>query len=372
MQLSAAAVTSIRRRLLAWYESHARDLPWRRASDPYAVWVSEVMLQQTRVSVVIGYFERWMKLFPSVGHLARASEDDVLHAWQGLGYYSRARRIREGARFVCDNYGGELPGDVERLLAIPGIGPYSAGAIASIAHGTRAPIVDGNVVRVLCRLFGLRGDPAKAALARTLWQLAGELVPEDRPADFNQALMELGAPVCTPRRAQCFGCPLSKTCVAFHEGLVEQLPETAPRPEPTRVETEAALVQKNGRWLVHRLPADAARWAGMWSFPTLERSAGERAGATAERAVRELCGLEVSSGREVTRIEHQVTRFRIETVAFLCDASRRLSVVGGRDVEVAWRRPDELGALAMPVAQRKLARLVTGGPTGKTALNKSP
>ncbi len=371
MQLSVAAVTSIRRRLLAWYESHARDLPWRRASDPYAVWVSEVMLQQTRVSVVIGYFERWMKLFPSVVHLARASEDDVLHAWQGLGYYSRARRLREGARFVCDNYGGQLPADVERLLEIPGVGPYSAGAIASIAHGTRAPIVDGNVVRVLCRLFGLRGDPAKAALGKTLWRLAGELVPEERPADFNQALMELGATVCTPRRAQCFGCPLAKSCVALREGLVDVLPETAARPEPTRVESEAALIQKNGRWLVLRLPADAPRWAGMWSFPSTERSAGEPAGAAAERAARELCGIEVRSGRELTRIDYQVTRFRIQMVAFLCDGSNRVSTAKGSGAELAWRRPGELAALAMPVAQRKLARLVSSAP-GADALNKSP
>ncbi len=351
----------MRAALLGWYAAHRRDLPWRRTGDPYAVWVSEVMLQQTRVSVVVGYFERWMQLFPTLGHLARASEDDVLHAWQGLGYYSRARRLREGARFVCERYGEKLPEDVERLLTIPGIGPYSAGAIASIAYGKRAPLVDGNVVRVLCRVFGLRGDPAKSPLTKALWHLAGELVPEDRPADFNQALMELGATVCTPRRASCFGCPLAERCVALRDGLVEVLPETAARPEPTRVETEAALIRKNGRWLVLRLPADAPRWAGMWTFPTVERSGSEPAGGAAERAARQLCGLEVRLGAELPRIDHQVTRFKISLVAFVCEPSNPRARAGQDAAELTWCRPEELGALAMPVAQRKLARLIGSG-----------
>ncbi len=367
MKPSSTETAAIRKGLLAWYALHRRDLPWRRSSDPYAVWVSEVMLQQTRVSVVVDYFERWMKKFPTVEHLAAASEDDVLHAWQGLGYYSRARRLRQGALFVRDHHAGKLPRDVEGLLTIPGIGPYSAGAIASIAHGVRAPIVDGNVVRVLCRLFALRGDPAKSALSRTLWALAGELVPEARPADFNQAMMELGATVCTPRKPQCFGCPLAKQCRALGSGLVETLPELAKRPESTEVMHVAALISRGGRWLVRRLPDDSPRWAGMWTFPTVELEPGEEARAGAERAARELGRLDAKAVREVATIRHQVTRFRIDLVSFQCDVrgthTNTHRSARGPEAEgtLAWRRAAELGNLAMPAPQRKLARLISGG-----------
>ncbi len=357
MDLEPGAADDLRQRLLSWYELHRRDLPWRRARDAYAVWVSEVMLQQTRVSVVVDYFERWMRRFPTMESLADASEQDVLQIWQGLGYYSRARRLREGAQYICREHGGELPRDVDALLTIPGIGPYSAGAIASIAHGVRAPIVDGNVVRVLCRLFALRGDPSKSAQSRALWRLAGELVPEDRPADFNQALMELGATVCTPRRPACDVCPLRARCVARREALVGELPELPARSAPTEVQSAAALVCRGGRWLVVRLPAEAPRWAGMWTFPTVECGADESPPQGARRAARELAGLRVVPRGELSQLRHQVTRFRITLHAISCAAeSGKARPVGAP--AIAWRRPEELAELPMPAAQRRLARLL--------------
>ncbi|HWZ89432.1 MAG TPA: A/G-specific adenine glycosylase, partial [Polyangiaceae bacterium] len=190
---------AIGRDLLAWYTKHKRDLPWRKSLDPYAVWVSEMMLQQTQVATVIPYFERWMKRFPDVAALAGADESDVLHAWQGLGYYSRARNLRRAAAEMVSRHAGRVPEQVADLCALPGIGPYSAGAIASIAYGRAEPLVDGNVVRVLSRLFARRGDPTRAPLKTELWELARSLVralpPSGAPGDFNQALMELGATV---------------------------------------------------------------------------------------------------------------------------------------------------------------------------------
>src|SRR5688572_4925603 len=261
----------LREKLLAFYDRNRRKLPWRESRDPYAVWVSEVMLQQTRVETVLRYYAPWMRRFPDVEALARAPEADVLHAWQGLGYYSRARRLQAAARAIVERHGGRLPSDPELLRALPGVGAYSAGAIASIAFGRREPIVDGNVVRVLTRLFGLKGDPTRGALKRRLWELSRELVPAERPGDFNQALMELGATLCTPRSPACAVCLLAEGCVARERGLTERLPELPVRAAPTAVRAAAAVVRVRGRVLVVKERSDAARWAGLWTFPHVER-----------------------------------------------------------------------------------------------------
>jgi len=349
-------------RLLAWYDRNRRALPWRSTRDPYAIWVSEVMLQQTQVATVLRYFPNWMRRFPSVHALAGAPEADVLHAWQGLGYYSRARRLHAGARFLLERHGGQLPRTHTALLDLPGIGAYSAGAIASIAFGEQRPLVDGNVVRVLSRHFGLRGDPGKGPLRRALWQLAGELVPEDRPGDFNQALMELGATVCTPRAASCETCPLGATCVARSEGLVEKLPELPARPKPSRVRAVAVAVRDGERIVLVRLPAAAPRWAGLWTFPHVELGTGETLATGAGRAVHEALGAKAHIGRELTRIEHTITRFRIalELVEATLPASARRAALHGEHVVRAL--PRELAGLAMPTPHRKLAAwLVANG-----------
>ncbi len=349
---------AIGRALLGWYGKHRRELPWRQSLDPYAVWVSEMMLQQTQVATVIPYFRTWMERFPDVAALANAAESDVLHAWQGLGYYSRARNLRLAAQRMLAVHDGRVPAEVSALLALPGIGPYSAGAIASIAYNRREPLVDGNVIRVLSRLFALRGDPNRAPLKAQLWQLARELVPAQSPGDFNQALMELGATVCTPRSPRCEACPLATRCRALEQQLVEVLPELPTRAKPTQVHMVAAVAARSNRVLVTRLLPDAPRWAGMWLFPSAEVGARETPEAAVERALYSCTGVSGRASELVCVVRHTVTRFRITLDAYRASAPRgvakALSVA--KVAEVAWKSADELSALAMPKAHRAIRR----------------
>lgn len=210
--------------LLEWYDREARDLPWRRTRDPYAIWVSEILLQQTRVETVLEYYPRFLEAFPTVEALARASLDHVLKLWEGLGYYARARHLHEAARRLVETNRGQVPRDPEALVRLPGIGRSTAGAIASIAFGVPVPVLDGNVRRVLCRWAAWEGDPLKAPLRERLWELASALVPAHRPGDYNQALMDLGARICTPRSPTCKACPVQKGCLGYQQGRAASLP----------------------------------------------------------------------------------------------------------------------------------------------------
>ncbi len=270
---------AVRRLLLAFYDARARDLPWRRDTDPYRVWVSEVMLQQTRVETVVPYYERWLERFPTLDALAEAPIDDVLHAWAGLGYYRRAHNLHRAARAVRERHHGELPEDPDALRDLPGIGDYTAGAIASIAFGRPEPAVDGNVRRVLSRLHDLPG-PGAAELRR----LAAALVPEDRPGDFNQALMEFGATVCTPRAPRCEACPLAEHCRARAAGT--QLERPLPKPSKPIPEDDvgtAVVVAPDGALLLVRRPDDGLL-AGLWEFPGAPVGSGEAPVDAARRA----------------------------------------------------------------------------------------
>lgn len=358
--VSRERARAIGRALLAWYAQHRRELPWRQSLDPYAVWVSEMMLQQTRVATVIPYFQRWMQRFPTVASLARAQESDVLHAWQGLGYYSRARNLQRAAALMVAEHAGRVPERIAELLALPGIGPYSAGAIASIAYGHAEPLVDGNVIRVLARLCALRGDPNRAPLKAVLWEVARSLVPADAPGDFNQALMELGATVCTPRNPRCSACPLAAHCQGLKAELVQILPELPARAKPTQVHMVAAVSARAGRVLVTKLLPDAPRWAGMWLFPSAEVGSTETPEAAVDRALQTMVGLRAQPTGIVCVIRHTVTRFRITLDAYRTappsGVAKALSVA-----EIAWKRPSELAELAMPKAHRAIAnRLLEG------------
>lgn len=299
------------------------------------------MLQQTQVKTVLGYYERWMQRFPTLSALAAADDADVLHAWQGLGYYSRARRLLSGARAVVTRHAGELPQDPAALLALPGIGPYSAGAIASIAFGLPEPIVDGNVVRVLSRLFALRGDPAKAPLKQELWRRARELVPADEPSAFNQSLMELGATICTPTSPRCAECPVAKHCRGLALGIERDLPELAKRKAPTEVATAAAYVRKRDAVLLRQLPADAPRWAGLWVLPFAELSATEKPTAGATRALGEL-GLSANARALLRETRHTITRFRITLSVVDC------ALTTPRARAAQFFSPKEVEKLALP------------------------
>ena len=257
---------SISNALLAWYDRNHRDLPWRsQRPDPYHVLVSEVMLQQTQVATVIPYFQRFLAKFPTLTALGESDEQDVLRLWQGLGYYSRARNLRAAARRIVADHDGKIPDDLDSLRQLPGIGPYTAGAIASIAFGRRAAIVDGNVARVLCRLNKMeRKVPAK------LWAIAEKLVPAARPGDFNSALMELGATLCTPMNPQCSACPLKRKCLAFAAGVQHLIPHKSKRVAQPLVRRWTYAIRNKNRFLIEQRPP-TGRWAGLWQFVTLMR-----------------------------------------------------------------------------------------------------
>jgi len=336
-----------RGRLLAWYDRRRRDLPWRRRRDPWAIWVSEVMLQQTRVETVIRYYERFLARFPTPAALAGAPESEALALWSGLGYYRRARRLREGAAAVAAS-GGELPRTAEQLAALPGIGPYTAAAIASIAFGEAEPVLDGNVARVLSRRLALADDPGSAAGRRALLAAAGELLDGRRPGDSNQALMELGATVCTPRAPACGDCPLAGGCRAAAAGEAERYPRSRRAAAPRRERWTAALAaDERGRILLARRGDDERQLAGLWELPSVAARGPRRAAA----ALGERFGGRWRLAAPLGAIRHAIT-VRILDVA-LHAAVWEPDGVGERG-ELAWHARGEAEALALTGATRKL------------------
>lgn len=259
--------------LLAWYDRNQRHLPWRKDKDPYKIWVSEVMLQQTRVEAVKEYYTRWLERFPTPHELAAAAEDDVLHYWQGLGYYNRARNLKAGICEVCAAYGGEIPNDEAALRALQGIGEYTAGAILSIAFNRKVPAVDGNVLRIFSRLFYIAEDITKSATKRIISRFVSEHMSSERPGDFNQALMDLGALVCIPRVPRCTACPVAVFCQAYALEVQSTLPVKPAAKAPLLVNLAAGLIECGGRYLIRRRqPGNVL--AGMWEFPAIETPGG--------------------------------------------------------------------------------------------------
>ena len=281
----------IARSLVAWFARNARPLPWRRTRDPYAVWVSEVMLQQTQVKTVVPYWERWMRALPDVEALAKARPERLHKLWEGLGYYTRVRNLQRAARVVREEYGGRFPREFEAVLGLPGIGRYTAGAICSIAFNQPRPVLDGNVMRVLARLYGVGGDPREGKTNGRLWELAEELVQcaaklkaRRGCSALNQSLMELGALVCTPQQPRCGVCPVAKQCVACREGRVEELPGRRRRARATARRFVAFVAQRDGRFLVRQRPAGVVN-AHLWEFPNVEVAPGDSDVTSAARKV---------------------------------------------------------------------------------------
>jgi A/G-specific adenine glycosylase len=304
-------------RLLHWYASSARSLPWRGNPAAYAVWVSEIMLQQTRVETVIPYFERWMQRFPDIHSLAEASERDVLRLWEGLGYYSRARNLHRAAQILVANNDGKIPSDRAALEKLPGVGRYTAGAIASIAYGQNEPALDGNIRRVLARLFNVDLPARSPAGSRRLWDLARQTLPPGRAGDYNQALMDLGAMVCTPQNPTCLLCPLSEICEAHLLGLQEQRPVLEPKKAIPHVTVTAAVIQRKNRYLLCRRKEDALL-GGMWEFPGGKREGDESLSDCLEREIHEELGIRVQVGLELGIFHHAYTHFRVTLHAFHC------------------------------------------------------
>lgn len=345
---------SLRTRLLTWYDAHRRPLPWRTsagdAPDPYRIWVSEAMLQQTRVETVEPYFARWLERFPTLDSLASASLDDVLKAWEGLGYYSRARNLHRAVREVTTNHAGRVPDDPELFRSLPGVGRYTAGAVMSIAFDREEPIVDGNVRRVFARWLD-QPRPEE----QDLWELAADLVIGERPGCLNQAVMELGALVCTPRSPRCSDCPVHDRCAAFRAGTQHERPmprRSAPLPREHRV---AAVIRRDDLVLITRR-APAGRLGGMWEFPGSLIREGESYAAAAERTAREVVGIGVRARADLAPVNHTFTHVRVGYQPVLCDHSdgepRAIDCDAWR-----WIHPEGLDAHALPRAQQKIAGL---------------
>jgi A/G-specific adenine glycosylase len=310
-------------RLLNWYRLHKRTLPWRGHPDPYAVWVSEIMLQQTRVEAVIPYFERWMRLFPSIRALAEASEQQVLNVWEGLGYYSRARNLHKAAKIISEKYGGELPRDLDQLRKLPGIGRYTLGAISSIAFGMDVPALDGNIKRVYARIFDITEPVDSPQGEKILWEIAEKNLPEDNAGDYNQALMDLGATICVPKNPRCLICPVMRLCEARTNGTQNQRPVKLPKKEVPHHIHAAGVILKRGRVLLAKRPSEGLL-GGMWEFPN-GRVNGDPLEGLAEALKRGYKLRLRGNRRSIQNIEllgvvhHGYSHFSVEVYAYLCE-----------------------------------------------------
>lgn len=353
MKLSKSRVTGFSSRLLAWYTRHKRDLPWRRdAHNPYRIWISETLLQQTQVTTVIPYYKRFLARFPTIRVLSTARLDTVLKTWEGAGYYARARNLHRAAKEIVARFGGKVPSTVQDLLTLPGIGRYTAGAIASIAFNRDAPVLDGNVTRVLCRYFNIRRDPKRTETQKQLWKLAEDLIPRGRAGKFNQALMDLGATVCTPRNPSCGKCPMNRTCAAKRLGAQDRLPAKPKKKIKPHKQIGVGIIWKGKKILIARR-FDRDLLGGLWEFPGGHRERGESLEECVVREIREELGVAVAVKEKFAAVEHAYSHFSITLNAFRCRYLRGQP----RAIECAafrWVSPRGLALYAFPAANRKI------------------
>lgn len=347
---SATPGSLMRQRLLRWYDRNRRDLPWRRTPDPYHIWVSEIMLQQTRVQAVIPYYERFLRRFPTVHSLAAAKEEDLLASWSGLGYYSRARNLQKAARAILREHGGCFPRDLSDALALPGIGRYTAAAVLSIAYDEPLAVLDGNVARVLARLFALAVDARAAKGQALLLHRAEALLSRRRPGDFNQALMELGATVCLPRQPRCRACPLVGSCLAYARDDVARFPSGRPKAKPVLRRFVAALIQNQaGRLLLVRRPRSANWLGGFWELPMWEQSAGSPSSHDGP-----LPPSPFVLERELGVVRHTITDNQLRVEVFAASLRGRRPPPRGK-----WIARERLGRHAITTITRKALALLS-------------
>lgn len=349
--------------LLDWFAQNARDLPWRRTHEPYAIWVSEIMLQQTQVKTVIPYWERWMRELPTLTALAEASSERIHKLWEGLGYYTRVRNMQKAAQHIVANHSSDFPTNFEHVLALSGIGRYTAGAICSIAFNQPTPILDGNVIRVLTRIFAIDGNVRDKATNTQLWELSQELVSHARNATrknvapfmresmtcshLNQSLMELGALVCTPRAPQCLLCPLSKSCVAFAQGRIGELPNLGTRTKITERQFAAFIWEQNGKYLVRQRPEGVVN-AHLWEFPNVELESK----TDLRSAAQSLIGVAPETFSQLCTIKHSITRCRITLNAYKGQVKPSSTTPG------IWKTLPQLQKLAFTSAHKRILNLL--------------
>lgn len=348
---SAGERAAFRRALLAWFDREARDLPWRRTRDPYAVWISEILLQQTRVSQGMPYYERFMATFPDVQTLANASEHDVLKCWEGLGYYTRARNLHKASKQVVEQHHGRLPDTLEGWRALPGIGPYTAAAIASIAFGRQAAVLDGNVKRVLARLANIAASIDSTAMTAQLWALAESLTPPKRPGDYNQAMMELGARICVPHRPMCLLCPVARHCQARVAGVEQERPVRTVKSAIPTVQRWTVIIVNAGKWLLIKRPSEGFL-GGLWEFPAITEPFGGPPETTLPECVRQAFGVSVRIEAVCGTVTQVYSHFRETLTLFRCAWVKGKPRMESH-VEALWASPDELNVLALSKAARK-------------------
>ncbi len=341
--------------LLAWYARAARELPWRASKDPYKTWVSEIMLQQTRVDTVIPYYQRWMQKFPTLGTLANSSLQEVLSAWEGLGYYGRARNLHKAAQLVQKEYAGRLPEDVKSLRKLPGIGKYSAGAIASIAFGRDEPALDGNIRRVLARLFRMDEPLGSPAAENLLWRLAADHLPQGKAGEYNQALMDLGSQICTPHNPQCAHCPLAQLCQAYIFAVQDEFPVTIPRAPIPHLTVTAAVIWDGLQVLIAQRPAQGLL-GGLWEFPGGKLQENEDLVTCLQREIMEELAAKINVHNPIGVYQHAYTHFRVSVHAFHCTL---LGSSQPRPVQVddlRWVRTEELASFPMGKIDRLISK----------------
>lgn len=346
--------------LLAWWDHDHMELPWRQTKDPYAIWVSEIMLQQTQIATVIPYYERWMARFPTVKALAAASLDEVLKLWEGLGYYSRARNLHTAVQTVASEYDGKIPQTAAQLIKLKGVGRYTAGAIASIAFDEAVPILDGNIIRVLSRYFDIEADVTLTKTRNQLWQRAASLVPDERPGDYNQALMELGQRLCLPKNPACLLCPLKQKCLARKRGTQLDRPVKPARKKTPHYDVTAGIIWRSvddasspdGHFLIAQRPLDGLL-GGLWEFPGGKQEAGESLPQALRREIKEELDIDIVVGRHQVTLKHAYTHFRISLHAFHAVYKRgTIHHLGVADH--AWVTLSQLESYAFAVTDKKI------------------
>lgn len=346
---TAAEKATLRCRLLAWFHANQRDLPWRTNRDPYAIWVSEVMLQQTQVTAVIPFFNKFLLRFPSIAELAQAHEQEVLKHWEGLGYYRRARHLHQAAQLIVREHEGIFPSKATDASQLPGLGRYTLGAVFSQAFDQRLPIVDANVARVICRLLAWKKELESKETQNWLWSTAESLLPKKQVGDFNQALMELGQTLCTTSKPSCLLCPLRNLCRGHDRGLAGTLPKRRTKTRQTQVTERAIILHKAGQVLLCQRPSHAARWANMWEFPTSNSSLDSNSQCQV------LTGYQCSDARPVGSFEYGITRFKVtlEVIEAKYKSGRQQHHAYQK---LVWVKPEQLTDYPLSVPQRRLAR----------------
>ncbi|MCH8126426.1 A/G-specific adenine glycosylase [candidate division KSB1 bacterium] len=340
------------RSLLRWFTNNKRELPWRDSKSPYKIWLSEIMLQQTRVDTVIPYYQKFLKKYPTIASLAKADLQGVLKTWEGLGYYSRIRNMRKAAKIIIEKYDGNFPDEYSQILKLPGIGPYTAGAICSIMFDQPRPVVDGNVIRVLARYFGIETDATTTDGKNEFWQVAEKLIPTKQPGAFNEALMELGALICTPKKPDCEFCPVRSDCVAKKSNRQEELPIRKKKLPTPHYDIGAGLIWKNDLLLITKRK-EKGLLGGFWEFPGGKQELGENISTCVKREIEEELGIQVDVEDSFAIIKHAYTHFRITLQIYNCKWTAGEPVCK-ECVDFRWVRLNELDNFPFPRANKKV------------------